>query len=366
MAKRYAVVLAAGQGKRMSSRVPKPLMRVCGVPMITHILGALDEVSGFDRVVVVVGHVADRVEEEVERFSRGSSLEVVTVRQEQLNGTGDALAVSLSRLPEYLPGVGGSDATLLVLPADTPLLTSKTLSELVTHHESSRAAATLLTMEVDPPHGYGRIVRAKKGTPEEIVEDADADDEVAKIREVNTGVYCFDLSLVPATLRRLEPSNAQREYYLTDIVRLLANSGYSLDSLVLADPKEAWGVNDRPQLVAAEEEMRRRINAAHLRAGVMLVRPETITIDAQVNLEPGVTVWPNSQILGSSEVAHGAEIGPDTRLHDTVVGEDAVMLKVDADGANVGARSVVGPFVSIRAGAKVPPDSVVDSFTVVS
>ncbi len=366
MPERYAVVLAAGQGKRMSSQVPKPLMRVCGVPMISHILRALDEVEGFDRVVVVVGHVADRVEEEVERYSRGSSLEVVTVRQERLNGTGDAVAASLSRLPEFLPGVGGSEATLLVTPADTPLLTSSTLSMLVGHHEASKAAATLLTMEVENPSGYGRILRSKAGTPEQIVEDADADHQVAKIREVNTGVYCFDLSLVPATLRRLEPSNAQREYYLTDIVRLLAGSGHPLDSVVLADPREAWGVNDRPQLVAAEEEMRRRIGEAHLRAGVMLIRPETITIDFQVVLEPGVTVWPNSQILGSSEVARGAEIGPDTRLSDTVVGEDAVLLKVDADGAIVGARSVIGPFVSVRPGAKIPPDSVVDSFTVVS
>ncbi|MHB8190921.1 MAG: NTP transferase domain-containing protein [Ferrimicrobium sp.] len=365
MSQHYAVILAAGKGTRMVSPRPKPLMKVCGRSMVSHILRSVVSLPGVERVVVVVGHEAELVEREIARVERPSTVEVVSVRQSDQRGTGDAVRAGLSRLPDLLPGIGDSGADLLVVPSDTPLITTGTLEELFLTHARARAAATVLTMEVDNPSGYGRIVRGRHSTVERIVEDRDLVADERAIVEVNTGVYVFDLSVLPAALRRVAPKNAQQEYYLTDVIELLGLSGYQIAGHPLSDPAEAWGVNDRNQLVVVEEEMRRRIIRRHLGAGVMLVRPDTITIDAQVTIGAGTTVWPNAQILGASEIGSNVEIGPECRLIDTVVHDDAQLVKVDAVGATIGARSMVGPYVAIRPGGAVAPDSVVESFSIV-
>ncbi|WP_298336734.1 NTP transferase domain-containing protein [Ferrimicrobium sp.] len=362
MALRYAMVLAAGKGTRMASERPKPLMKLCGVSMLGHVMRAVLGVDELERVVVVVGHQADLVEREL-RGATPSAAEIVTVRQPEQRGTGDAVSAGLSRLPDLLPGVGGSGSEVVILPSDTPLVTASTLRELAKTHAQAGNAATILTMEVADPSGYGRIVRTAKGAVSGIVEDRDLVGEEVEIREVNTGIYLFDLAVLPVAIRRLAPSNSQREYYLTDTIGLLAQAGYQVGVMPVADAHETQGVNDLPQLVEAEEIMRERILARHLKAGVMMVRPETITIDAEVEIGRGSTIWPNTLLLGRTRIGDSAEIGPESSLLDSEVGDGSRLVRVDATGAVIGASVQAGPYVSIREGATVPDYAVVEPFS---
>jgi bifunctional UDP-N-acetylglucosamine pyrophosphorylase/glucosamine-1-phosphate N-acetyltransferase len=267
---RYAIILAAGKGTRMASQRPKPLMKICGVSMLRHVLAAVTGVPRLARVVVVVGHGAKVVEAELALAPEGE-VEVVSARQPEQLGTGDAAIVGLSRLPDLLPGVGGSGSAVLVAPADAPLVRPETLAALIEQHEVEGNAVTILTMRPEHPTGYGRVVRNPKGQAVAIVEESELGASERDIDEVCTSIYAFDLSVLPAALRRIVPANAKREYYLTDVVGVLAQSGHQVGTRMVEDPTEAIGVNDFAQLVVAEERMRRRLIEAHLAAGVMMV-----------------------------------------------------------------------------------------------
>ncbi|MBV8464089.1 MAG: NTP transferase domain-containing protein [Acidimicrobiales bacterium] len=348
-----AVVLAAGEGTRMRSSRPKPLHLLCGRPMVVHVLDALAEVA-VDRVVVVVGHGAERVSKEVQAYAPpGMATEFVEQRVQR--GTGDAVSVALTG---FGPEDELEDGDILVLPGDTPLLRPPTIAALVRAHRQSAAAATLLTAVIDSPTGYGRVVRAKDDRVLRVVEEADADAEERDIHEVNTSIYCFRSSVVAPALRRLTPENAQGEYYLTDIVEVLADAGYQVSSMVAEDAVETAGVNDRAQLAVAEAELRARTNERWMRRGVTMVDPEHTYVDAAVELAPDVTLFPGTVLRGSTVVGAGAEIGPNSHLIDTVVGERAVVDTTVARQASIGADARVGPFSSLEPGATVPPGTV--------
>jgi bifunctional UDP-N-acetylglucosamine pyrophosphorylase/glucosamine-1-phosphate N-acetyltransferase len=246
------------------------------------------------------------------------------------------------------------DGDIVVLPGDTPLLRPPTLAALVRLHRQSDAAASVLTAVIEDPTGYGRIVRGKDDRVLRIVEHADADEEERQIQEVNTSIYCFRRGLLAPALRRLSPENAQGEYYLSDVVDVLAAAGYKVVSLVAPDPIETAGVNDRAQLAVAEAELRDRTNERWMRRGVTMVDPERTYIDASVELGRDVTVFPGTILRGSTVIADGAEIGPDTQLIDTEVGEHAVVEYTVAREATIGADARVGPFATLQPGAKVP------------
>jgi len=358
---RYAVVLAAGKGTRMRADRPKPLVEVCGVSMLAHVLDALRRIPDLSRIVVVVGHAADAVEAELGRLG-DLGVDVVTAYQLDQRGTGDAVRVGLTRLPDLLPGVGSSGAELLVVPSDTPLLTTETLEELLGAHGRQGNAATVLTMELEDPSGYGRILRGRDGGVRGIVEQADLDDGLATTNEVNAGVYVFDLAVLPSALRLLAPTNRQREYYLTDAIGLLAQSGYRVDSVVLTEPTEALGVNDRIQLAEVEERMRERITRRLLAAGVRLVDPRTTTIDARVEVGEGATIGPGTVLMGTTVVEPEATVGPGCRLVDTLVGRGALLRFVDAEGARIGEGARVGPYCVLGPGATVEPKELVPPF----
>ncbi|HZQ87040.1 MAG TPA: NTP transferase domain-containing protein [Acidimicrobiales bacterium] len=348
-----AVVLAAGEGTRMRSERPKPLHLLCGRPMVVHVLDALAEVA-VDRVVVVVGHGAERVSKEVQAYAP-AELAIEFVEQRVQRGTGDAVSVALT-------GFGAEDeledGDILVLPGDTPLLRPPTIAALVRAHRQSGAAATLLTAVIDDPTGYGRVVRAKDDRVLRVVEQADADAEERAIHEVNTSIYCFRTSVVAPALRRITPENAQGEYYLTDIVEVLADAGYHVTSVVAEDPIETAGVNDRAQLAVAEAELRARTNERWMRRGVTMVDPEHTYVDAGVELAPDVTLFPGTILRGATVVGAGAEIGPNTHLVDTIVGERAVVHSSVARQATIGPDARVGPFCSLDPGSTVPPGTV--------
>jgi bifunctional UDP-N-acetylglucosamine pyrophosphorylase/glucosamine-1-phosphate N-acetyltransferase len=356
-----AVVLAAGEGTRMKSARPKPLHRLCGRPMVLHVLDALAELS-VTRVVVVVGHRAEWVTKTlVEHAPAGMAIEFV--EQVEQRGTGDAMSVALTGL---LDDEGDEESDVVVLPGDTPLLRPTTLARLVRVHRDSEAAATLLTAELDEPDGYGRVVRGRNDSVARVVEHADATAEELEVKEVNTSIYCFRRSVLAPSLRRLSPANAQGEYYLTDVVEVLYEAGHNVGSMVVVDTMEVAGVNDRAQLAIAEAELRDRINERWMRRGVTMWDPERTYIDADVRLATDVVLLPGVILQGACEIAEHAEIGPNSHLVDTTVAEGAVVMASVARRAVIGRDAKVGPFAVLVEGSEVPAGAVVGAIGVVA
>ena len=351
-----AVVLAAGHGTRMRSARPKPLHRLCGRPMILHVLDALAELP-VTRVVVVVGHRAEWVTKTlIDHAPAGMAIEFV--EQAEQRGTGDAMSVALTGLPEEEMS---DDGDVVVLPGDTPLLRPDTLARLVHAHRAHDDAATLLTAVLDDPTGYGRVVRGRNDAVARVVEHGDATDEELGVTEVNTSMYCFKRSVLAPSLRRLSPANAQGEYYLTDVVEVLYEAGHRVGSLVVEDTMEVAGVNDRAQLAIAEAELRDRINERWMRRGVTMWDPQTTYIDTEVTLATDVVLLPGVILQGDCVVGQHAEIGPDTRLVDTTVGEGAVVASSVCRRSVIGADARVGPFAVLGEGTEVPTGGVVGS-----
>lgn len=349
-----AVVLAAGEGTRMRSSLPKPLHPICGRPMLAHVVAALGQVH-VDRLVVVVGFGADEVAKTLGEELADTGLAVDLVTQRVRRGTGDATQMALGALPEDLGEDEAGDFDVLVLPGDTPLVRPATLASLVQAHRSSDAAATMLVAVPDDPGGYGRVVRGRGGRVLRVVEEADASEEERAIGEVNTSIYCFRRSALAPALRRVGADNAQGEHYLTDVIELLASAGHLVVARETVDPVEVTGVNDRLQLAEAEAAMRARINAEWMAAGVTLVDPATTYVDAGVELARDVTLLPGCVLQGRTVVRAGATLGPWTRAVDSTIGEGARVEQSTLERAEVGEEAHVGPFVWLEPGSRVPP-----------
>jgi bifunctional UDP-N-acetylglucosamine pyrophosphorylase/glucosamine-1-phosphate N-acetyltransferase len=316
--------------------------------MVLHVLDALAELP-LEQVVVVVGYHSVEMSRTI---SAGAppKLELHFVEQPLARGTGDAVAVALTEFPD---DDMMSNADVLVVPGDAPLLRPATLRALVDEHQEGDAAATLLTAILNDPSGYGRVVRSNTGSVQRIVEDGDATLAELEIAEVGTSVYCFRQSLLAPSLRRLRPNNAKGEYYLTDVVEGLTHSGYLVGSLVVRDALEIAGVNDRAQLSFAESELHARINDRWMRAGVTMTDPASSYLDATVELDEDVILLPNVHLEGATRIGRGAVIGPSARLVDTVVGQRASVEFASAHGAVVGSDAHVGPFAALAPGSEV-------------
>ena len=341
----------------MRSERPKPLHLLCGRAMVLY---AVDALAGAEvqRAVIVVGHGAERVTKKL--LDAAPSVPLDFVEQEVQRGTGDAVGVALTAFsPEDLDE---TDADLVVVPGDTPLLRPETIRALVDEHRRTDAACTLLTAVLDDPTGYGRVLRGRTGAVERVVEQRDASETELAVDEVNTSIYCFRASVLGPALRRLTPDNAQGEYYLTDVVAVLADAGYRVSAVVAEDPADTIGVNDRLQLAVAEAELRRRTNEEWMRRGVTMVDPARTYVDTTVVLGSDVTLFPGTILQGHCVIGDGAEIGPDCRLVDSAVGARSVVESTVARGASIGDDAVVGPFASLSSGGSVPSGTVTGPF----
>lgn len=346
----------------MRSARPKPLHLLCGQPMVVYVLEALSQVKP-DWAVMVVGHGAERVVKTLDDAAP-VQLPLHYVEQTIQRGTGDAVSIALASLPEQVSDEA-ENADILILPGDTPLLEPETVAELMQHHYSTNAAATMLTVKPEDPTGYGRVLRDKQGRVRRVVEQRDADEEELQINEVNTSVYCFRTSLLGTALRRITPANAQGELYLTDAIEVLATAGHRIETVVAPDVGWAVGVNDREQLSLAEAELRRRINDRWMQMGVTMVDPANTYVDCEVELAEDVALQPGTRLKGSTVVAKGCEIGPNTVLTSCNVGEGARVVCSHAELANIGAGAKVGPFAVLEPGAEVGENDVVAPFTTV-
>ncbi|GHG34134.1 UDP-N-acetylglucosamine diphosphorylase/glucosamine-1-phosphate N-acetyltransferase [Deinococcus indicus] len=331
------VILAAGQGTRMKSSLPKVLHPVAGRPMVAWAVKAAREL-GARNVVVVTGHGAEAVEAAL----AGSG--VVFARQEQQLGTGHAFLAGMDALDDH------READVLVLYGDTPLLRTETLRDLLADHRERSGAFTVLTGVLPDATGYGRIIRDAQGNVERIVEQKDATPEERAVGEFNSGVYLMD-ARANELAHRITNENASGEYYLTDLLGLYRAEGAEAHAFRLNDPDEVMGANDRTGLAEAENIIRARITQAHMRAGVTIHMPETVYIEDTVVLGRDVTLEPGVILRGDTRVADGAQIGAYSVVTDSVLAEGVVVKPHSVlEGAQVGARSDVGPFARLRPG----------------
>jgi bifunctional UDP-N-acetylglucosamine pyrophosphorylase/glucosamine-1-phosphate N-acetyltransferase len=357
------VVMAAGLGKRMCSKLGKVLHPVAGQAMVLYSVGLGLRVAG-DRVAVVVGHQADQVRHVIGHAPSGKSASspVAIVEQREQLGTGHAV---LQSRPVFAVGKRGAPSRYLILNGDTPLLQEKTVRELLRVHEAERATVTILTAVLEDASGYGRVVRthsAEKGVSR-IVEDRDADAEERAIREINVGTYVVDGEFLFNALEKLDPSNAQGEYYLTDIIRLAEQSGRRVAAVVLDNPDEGLGVNTRRQLAEAEQVVRQQIRDRWLDAGVTMIDPSSVWIDATVTVGKDTVLYPNVILEGMTVIGEDCVLRSSVRLKDCTVGTGVVILDhcVCAD-SHIEDGAHVGPFVHLRPGVVVRKKAKVGNF----
>ncbi len=343
------LILAAGAGTRMRSDTPKVLHAIGGRSMLAHTLHAVAATKP-THVVVVVGHGREQVSAEVSRVSS----QAVTVVQEEQLGTGHAVSVGLSGLPDDFAG------TVVVTTADVPLLSGDTLASLTEAHAG--AGVTVVTTTLPDPTGYGRIIRDAVGAVTAIVEHADADAEQRAVAEINAGIYAFDVEALRSALSRLSTDNAQHEFYLTDVIAILRADGRVVQALHVDDPVQVAGVNDRVQLAELGRELNRRVVADHQRAGVTVVDPLTTWIDVDVTIGRDTVVHPGTQLLGGTQIGARCEIGPDTTLTGVRVGDGAAVIRTHGSDSVIGDDATVGPFTYLRPGTDLGPGGKLGTF----
>ena len=343
------IILAAGEGTRMKSTQAKVLHSVAGRSLLGHVLHAVSELSPRD-LRIVVGSSRQSVEAHIADIAPAAT----TVFQEHRGGTGHATQLALTgKTPS---------GTVLVLAGDTPLLTGQSLAQFLDAHVSGKFVASVLTAEHPDPTGYGRIVRDESGELIRIVEEKDATDDEKIIFEINSGVYAFDGAALASAITKITHSNAQGELYLTDVIGVLKGEGASIAAIAIDDFTEILGVNDRIQLAESAALMRDRINENWMREGVTIIDPTTTWIDSTAHLSKDVTILPGSAVLGSTQIAPGAVIGPRTTLTDCIVKEGARVLESIATGSVIGEGAGVGPFTYLRDGTVLGDGSKAGAF----
>lgn len=331
-----SIILAAGDGTRLRSQVPKSLHRICGRPMIVHILRSIEGLTDHKNVVVV-GFANELVKEALKDFKIDFAL------QEKRLGTGHAVLCTKSQFEEC-------DGDVLVLVGDAPLLTRATLEKLIDRHRHQDASATVLTTKMKRPGGYGRILRHQDHTVLSIVEDKDANIYEKKITEINTGTYVFDCKDLFEALAKVEPNNEQGEYYLTDVIHIMVNEKKRVEAYISKDPAETMGINNRVQFAKAERIMRDRILERLMLSGVTIVDPSNTFIDDSVSIGIDSIIQPNTHIFGRTEIEDGCEIGPMTQIYDCKISKGCRVNSSYLRGCNIPPGMSIGPFANLQHG----------------
>ncbi len=325
----WAVILAAGEGKRMHSKLPKVLHLLCGKTMLEYILESAADLT--DNVLIVVGHGASLVKETLKGRWR-------YVLQEQQLGTGHAVLKTLKDLPD--------EGFLLVLCGDTPLLTPDHLKRLLEAHGDN--AATVATTSLPDPTGYGRIIRSENNMVIKIVEEKDASSEEKEIAEINTGTYCFDIKLLKHYLPLVGSDNAQNEYYLTDVISFMQRDGYRTGLYHLKDYRVGLGINNRVQLAEATQLLQERINRSLMLKGVSMPDPASVYTDADVVIGKDTEILPNCILQKGTIVGSGCRIGPDVHLSNAVIKDQAEIQHSVIFDSTVSRGKKIGPYAQIQ------------------
>jgi bifunctional UDP-N-acetylglucosamine pyrophosphorylase / glucosamine-1-phosphate N-acetyltransferase len=350
-----AIVLAAGEGTRMHSAIPKVLHPLAGRTLMEH---AVRAIAGLDpeHLVVVIGHGRDAVDAHLRTLAAALGRQLRAAVQDQQRGTGHAVRTALDVLPAELSG------TVLVSYGDVPLLDTATLAGLLAEHHRAGHAVTMLSAVVEDPTGYGRVLRERSGAVLGIVEHRDASPAQRAIHEINSGVFAFDATVLRNALGQLQPSNSQGELYLTDVLGVVRADGLPVGAHPCTDPWLVAGVNDRVQLAAVGAELNRRLVMRWMRAGVTVIDPASVWLDTDVQLSPDVLLHPGVQLHAGTVVGPGAVIGPDSTLSGCTIGAGATVVRTHAVGAVVAERAQIGPFAYLRPGSRVGERAKVGTF----
>lgn len=347
MSNRYAVILAAGQGTRMKSKLYKVLHPVCGKPMVQHIVDQVSQLK-INKSVTIIGHGAEQV-----KACLGGKMNYA-LQAEQL-GTAHAVMQAANILSD-------KEGTTVVLCGDTPLLRAETLQQLFDHHENIQAGATVLTAKIDDPTDYGRIVRDENNLIEKIVEQKDATVEEQLINEINTGTYCFDNRQLFAALQKVSNDNSQGEYYLPDVIEIIKGSGGKVSAYQAEDYREILGVNDRVALAEAEKIMRNRINEQHLINGVTIINPEATYIDADVIIGQDTVIYPGTSIVGNTTIGNDCNIGPNSQIVNCKIANNSLIDQSVIKHSSIGANVSIGPFAHIRPDTTIKDEVKIGNF----
>jgi bifunctional UDP-N-acetylglucosamine pyrophosphorylase/glucosamine-1-phosphate N-acetyltransferase len=348
-----AIVPAAGLGTRMKSSLPKFLHALCGQSIITHIVTALENTA--DEIVLVVGNGRELVEAEINRTCANFIDRISFVEQKELLGSGHAVKTAM-------PLVGDNVDNVIVVLGDMPLLSESVVSDIMNTFVTSQADVLVSTAQLANPFGYGRIVRNEDGSVISIVEEKDATDDQRKITEANMYPFCFTKDFLDMYLDDIEANNVQAEQYLTDLVSIAETNGRKVSSYTYANPDIAQGANDRAQLSELEFIMRNTINDEHMKNGVTMVDPSSTYIDASVTLEADVTLLPGCILEGTTTIAQGSVVGPNTRIVDSAVGTNCTIESSTIKGSTIDNEVTVGPYVSLRPGTHLHDGSHVGTF----
>lgn len=333
-----AIILAAGEGKRMKSSTPKILHKVSGREMVNIVIDVIKKAE-IDDINVIIGRGADTVKEATKERKVTYSL------QDKQLGTGHAVMCA----KEFLSGKKG---TVAIFTGDAPLITTETVKKLLDFHKDGTYKATILTSIVDSPSGYGRVIREKSEEVLKIVEHKDCNEDELKVNEINAGMYCFDIESLLKSLDKLDNNNAQGEYYLTDIIGILKNNDEKVGALPIPF-EETMGVNSRVQLAEAEKVMRKRINLKHMENGVTLIDSENTYIEIDVQINNDTIIYPGNVIEGKTVIGEGCTIYPNSRIKDSVIEKNVSIQSSTILESTIGENTTVGPFAYIR------PESVI-------
>lgn len=338
MSNRYVIILAAGMGTRMKSKLYKVLQPVAGKAMVDHVVTQVEQIKP-DLIETVVGNGAEKV-----RDLLGDRTNYAL--QEQQLGTAHAVLQTEKELADK----GGMT---LIVSGDTPLFTADTFQKLFEYHEQQNAAVSILTAHAENPFGYGRIIRDQRNNVSKIVEEKDASDDEKKIQEINTGVYCFDNKQLFENLHSVNNDNAQGEYYLPDVVSILKSQGEKIVAYQMSDLSESLGVNDRGALSQAEKIMRKRINESHMRDGVTIVDPENTYIDTDVKIGNDTTIEPNVKIYGDTTIGSDCVIGLGSRINNSTIENGVTVISSTIENAIMHDGSNIGPNSHLRPKAEI-------------
>ncbi|HAE91619.1 bifunctional UDP-N-acetylglucosamine diphosphorylase/glucosamine-1-phosphate N-acetyltransferase GlmU [Tissierella praeacuta] len=346
-----SVILAAGEGTRMKSKIPKVLHEVCGKPILEYVINASKGAS-VEKNVVIVGHGGDIVREYFKE--EPIIFKTQPIGDDVPYGTGFAVMQAMEDIDD--------SSTVVILYGDTPLITESTIDELINYHSKNQFKATVLTAILDDPTGYGRIIREDTGDILKIVEQKDASEEEKKIKEINSGIYCFDGKLLKYALGKIDNNNAQNEYYVTDVIGILKEEGHKVGAYIIENSTEIHGVNSRVQLAFSEEVMRKRISEYHMVNGVTIINPDNTYIEDGVKIGRDTIIYPGVSLEGNTEIGEDCIIGSNSRIVESMIHNNVSIESSTIENSVVGENTHIGPYAHLRPNSNIGKNAKIGNF----
>lgn len=346
-----SIILAAGEGTRMKSSVPKVLHKVCGKEIIKYIIDESRKAK-IEKNIVVLGHGKAKIEKEISDY--GVEIVEQPIGKDIPYGTGYAVKQAVKYVEK--------NDKVLIINGDVPLIKSETLEEFIKFHEKGNYAVSILTAKFEDPTGYGRIVRDTDGNVTAIIEHKDASTEEKQIKEINSGIYCFEGDKLIETLEKLDTNNSQNEYYITDAVKILNSEGFNVGGYEIQDSLEINGVNNRVQLAEVNQAMQRRINENHMLNGVTLINPENIYIESSVIIGKDTIIYPGTFLEKETKIGDNCIIGSNTRIINSIIENGTTVESSKVIDSKVGSKCSIGPFAYLRPGSIIGNEAKIGDF----